>query len=156
MAVGVSEEHDLSALIGDVADLLATLRGSDIVELEVVNASARLRVRRRSDTAGVVAAAAPLPTPAPPPGTIPVATPLAGVFYRRPSPTEPSFVEVGDVLMPGQVLCLIEAMKVFNELRTEHAGRVSAILAGDGQMVTAGAVIFLLEPIEVPPALPPL
>jgi oxaloacetate decarboxylase alpha subunit len=77
---------------------------------------------------------------------------MVGVFYRAPEPGSPPFVETGDVVAPGQTLCLLEAMKLFNELKAESAGRITAIHAEDGQPVEFGQLLFELEPIAVPPA----
>ena len=68
-------------------------------------------------------------------------------------PGTPAFVEVGDVVVPGQTLCLLEAMKLFNELKAEAAGRVSAIHAENGRPVEFGQLLFELEPIAAPPTL---
>ena len=78
---------------------------------------------------------------------------MVGVFYRSPEPGSPAFVEVGDVVAPGQTLCLLEAMKLFNELKADAAGRVTAIHVENGQPVEFGQLLFELEPIAAPPAL---
>jgi biotin carboxyl carrier protein len=78
---------------------------------------------------------------------------MVGVFYRTPEPGKPPFVEVGDVVAPGQTLCLLEAMKLFNELKTDTAGRVLAIHAENSSPVEFGQLLFELEPIVAPPAL---
>ena len=88
-----------------------------------------------------------------PPGLIRVESPMVGVFYRAPEPGTPPFVEVGDVVAPGQTLCLLEAMKLFNELKADAAGRVTAIHAENGKPVEFGQLLFELEPIVAPPAL---
>ena len=82
-----------------------------------------------------------------------VESPMVGVFYRSPEPGTPSFVEVGDVVVPGQTLCLLEAMKLFNELKSDATGRVLAIHAENGKPVEFGQLLFELEPIVAPPAL---
>lgn len=75
--------------------------------------------------------------------------PMTGVFYRAPSPDAPPYVEVGDFVDQGQITCLIEAMKVFNEVPAERSGKVVEICASSGQLVEQGAVLFRLEPEEV-------
>jgi acetyl-CoA carboxylase biotin carboxyl carrier protein len=77
---------------------------------------------------------------------------MVGVFYRAPSPGAPAFVDVGDTVVPGQVLCILEAMKLFNELKADNAGVVHAIHAENGQPVEYGELLFELEPILAPPA----
>jgi acetyl-CoA carboxylase biotin carboxyl carrier protein len=85
--------------------------------------------------------------------TIRVESPMVGVFYRASQPGSPPFVEVGDVVAAGQTLCVLEAMKLFNELKAEADGRVRAIHADNGQAVEFGTLLFELEPLSSPPAL---
>ena len=77
---------------------------------------------------------------------------MVGVFYRAPDPGAPAFVDVGDTVVPGQTLCLLEAMKLFNELKAESAGVVRTIHAENGQAVEYGELLFELEPVLAPPA----
>jgi acetyl-CoA carboxylase biotin carboxyl carrier protein len=70
---------------------------------------------------------------------------LIGLFYRSAAPDAPPFVEVGDVVEEGQTVCIIEAMKVFNEINAEWSGRVVAIPAEDGKLVQAGEPLVVLE-----------
>ena len=90
--------------------------------------------------------------PAPTDGVVRVESPMVGVFYRAPSPGSPAFVDVGDTVFPGQVLCILEAMKLFNELKAEATGVVRAIHAENGQPVEYGELLFELEPVLTPPA----
>lgn len=76
---------------------------------------------------------------------IEVCAPIAGVFYRRPAPEEPPYVEVGDRVQKKQVLCLLETMKVFQKIKSPVAGRVVEIPAEDGQPVADGSVLLVLE-----------
>ena len=76
---------------------------------------------------------------------------MVGVFYRAPEPGKPPFVEVGDVVAPGQTLCMLEAMKLFNELKADAGGRVTAIHVENGKPVEFGQLLFELEPIVAPP-----
>ena len=78
---------------------------------------------------------------------------MVGVFYRASEPGARPFVDVGDVVAPGQTLCLLEAMKLFNELKAEAAGRVTVIHAENGKPVEFGQLLFELEPIAAPPTL---
>ena len=77
---------------------------------------------------------------------------MVGVFYRAPSPARRRSSRSADVVAPGQTLCLLEAMKLFNELKAEAAGRVTAIHAENGKPVEFGQLLFELEPIAAPPA----
>ena len=75
-----------------------------------------------------------------------VKAPMVGTFYRAPSPDAPPFVEVGSTVDPGQVICIIEAMKLMNEIKSEVKGRITDILVENGDPVEFGTVLFLVEP----------
>lgn len=77
---------------------------------------------------------------------IPVPAPIAGIFYRSPSPTAPSFVKEGDTVAEGKTLCIIEAMKVMNEITAPRAGVVRKIKVENGKSIEANQVLFLLTP----------
>lgn len=77
---------------------------------------------------------------------ITIKSPMIGTFYKRPSPDKPLFVEVGDDIMPGKVLCIIEAMKLFNEIESEVSGRIVKILVEDSSPVEYDQPLFLVEP----------
>ena len=79
--------------------------------------------------------------------TITVKSPMIGTFYRSPSPDKPVFVNVGDEIKAGQVVCIIEAMKLFNEIESEVSGRVVKVLADDSSPVEYDQPLFLVEPI---------
>ena len=72
-------------------------------------------------------------------------SPLVGSFYRSPSPDAEPFVEVGDVVEAGQTVCIVEAMKVFNEITTDHAGKVMSIPVHNGQLVQAGQTLMVID-----------
>lgn len=90
------------------------------------------------------APAAPAAVEAPAPGT-PVESPLVGTFYAAPSPDSAPFVQVGDRVTPDTVICIIEAMKVMNEIKAEKSGVVKEIVAQNGQPVEYGQVLIILE-----------
>ena len=93
---------------------------------------------------------APAPAAAAPAAEKPghaVTSPFVGTFYRTPAPDQPSFVEVGTVVKKGQVLCIIEAMKLMNEIEADVAGRVAEILVENGQPVEFGQALFRIEPV---------
>ncbi|MCP3144005.1 acetyl-CoA carboxylase biotin carboxyl carrier protein [Pyxidicoccus xibeiensis] len=99
------------------------------------------------------AAAAPAPAAAPaapaPAAEKPghqVTSPFVGTFYRTPAPDQPAFVDVGSVVKKGQVLCIIEAMKLMNEIESEVSGRVAEILVENGRPVEFGQALFRIEP----------
>src|SRR5690606_19007171 len=97
-------------------------------------------------------AAAPAPAPAESKPAAPaskgkqVLSPFVGTFYRAPAPGKEPYVKVGQTVKPGQVLCIIEAMKLMNEIEAEFAGRVVEILVEDGQPVEFGEPLFVVEP----------
>ena len=72
-------------------------------------------------------------------------SPMVGTFYRAPSPEAKAFVEVGDTVKPGDTLCIIEAMKMFNQIESDIAGKVKAILSESGQPVEFGQTLFIIE-----------
>lgn len=100
--------------------------------------------------------AAPTPSPAPalsPPKAQPaksshppLKSPMAGTFYRSPAPGEPPFVKVGDKVQKGQVLCIIEAMKLMNEIEADQSGKIVEILLEDGKPVSVDTPLFVIEP----------
>ncbi len=79
---------------------------------------------------------------------VPVEAPMVGTFYRASSPEAPPFVNEGDVIKEGQVLCIIEAMKLMNEIEAKTAGRVARILVQNAQPVEYGQTLFLIEPLR--------
>ncbi len=76
-----------------------------------------------------------------------IKSPMVGTFYRAPSPDSEPFVEVGDVIKPGDVLCIIEAMKLMNEIEAETKGRIVDILVGNAEPVEYGQPLFVIKPI---------
>jgi acetyl-CoA carboxylase biotin carboxyl carrier protein len=84
--------------------------------------------------------------PSAPSNVITVRSPMIGTFYRKAGPDKPNFVEVGDEINPGKVVCIIEAMKLFNEIESEVKGRVVKILVEDASPVEYDQPLFLVEP----------
>src|SRR3989339_660611 len=78
-------------------------------------------------------------------GLIAITSPMVGTFYRSPSPGSPSFVKVGDSVDPAKVVCIIEAMKLFNEIEAEVSGKIEKILVEDGQPVEYGQKLMLIK-----------
>lgn len=102
--------------------------------------------------AGYAPAAAPAQAlPAATPAAAPVeegsaiTSPMVGTFYRKPGPDSPAFANVGDVVSEGQTLCIIEAMKVMNEIKSEKSGTITAVLAEDGSPVQFGDPLFRIK-----------
>lgn len=96
--------------------------------------------------AAPAAAAATAPAPAvaaaPAPAGEEITSPMVGTFYRKPNPESPEFVNVGDTISVGQTLCIIEAMKVMNEIKAERSGTITSILAEEGDPVQYGDPLF--------------
>ncbi|HEX8727370.1 MAG TPA: acetyl-CoA carboxylase biotin carboxyl carrier protein [Ktedonobacterales bacterium] len=145
-----------------VKALAEALEGSDVSELDLTENGLRILIRRQTETVVVTQASvararvngaarkAALPkraessAPAAEPGTAIVA-PLTGVFYSSPSPSSDSFVEVGQPVQAGQVVCIVEAMKVFNEIKSEVSGTVVAMVAQNGQLVQIGEALIRVQ-----------
>ena len=131
--------------LSKIKELIDLVNESGITELEVQRGDERVRIARASQ--GAVVAPAPQVAPdaqpkAPPaPGSV-IAAPLSGTFYRAPAPGEKPFVEIGDRVAVGEVLCIIESMKMMNRVKSERAGEVTAVLLEDGQPIESGTGLF--------------
>ncbi|MBC7222206.1 acetyl-CoA carboxylase biotin carboxyl carrier protein [Candidatus Bipolaricaulota bacterium] len=123
-----------------IKKLCALMREEDLVELTVEEEGRRITLRRAAGPR------APLEAPLTKKEGIIVRSPVVGTFWIRPAPGEPPFVKVGDFVQPGQVLCIVEAMKVMNEVRAEVAGVVEEILVEEGEAVEYGQPLFRLRP----------
>ncbi len=152
--------------INKVRELVQLVEESGIEELEVSNKDTTIRIQKSQGVAQGVAqmahAPVPIAAPAAPAVSPPVAdalaapahdakwkdvrSPIVGTFYRAPAPTSPNFVNVGDRVAAGQTLCIIEAMKVMNEIEAEFGGTIKEILVDNGNPVEAEAVLFLVDP----------
>jgi acetyl-CoA carboxylase biotin carboxyl carrier protein len=159
----------------ELRDLLTVINQTDIAEFTLKSGDFELVVRKgnhngepapaveiSSDLAGKPAPATVspnLPSPAsPPPAATPpaaprandrlvdVISPMVGTFYRAPAPDEPPFVNVGDRIRVGQTVCIIEAMKLMNELEAEVSGEVVEILVSNGEPVEYGQVLMRVNP----------
>ena len=124
------------------------MRRLDLSELEIRIGDQRVAVRRPdagTPTGAPVAVPASVPPPAPaPPGT-PVTSPLAGTYYGSPRPGAEPFVRVGVQVAAGDPIGLVEAMKVFNEITTDHAGEVVAVLVENGDTIAAGQSLIIVD-----------
>lgn len=79
--------------------------------------------------------------------TVEIKSPMVGTFYRSPNPEAPAYVEVGQVIEPGQVICIIEAMKLMNEIKSEIKGKILEILVDNAEPVEFGQSLFLIDPL---------
>jgi acetyl-CoA carboxylase biotin carboxyl carrier protein len=150
-------------------DVLAKLKGlyefmtsNNLETIEIDEADLHLRMVRRKTApqqvpvpvmvaagAAHAAPAAPshasAPEAAPAPAGQTIKAPMMGIFYRAPSPSSPPFVKEGDKVKPGQLICMIEAMKVFNEIKAEFPFTMNKVLLENGKPVKAGQDLFLIE-----------
>ena len=149
----------------EIKALYKFFKGTDLVELESEGESGRVRFKRGEglpiERVQVVDANAPVvapavkepaiaesfaPAPAEPDENIEtVSSPMVGTFYRAPSPEAPPFIQVGDLVKKGQPVCLIEAMKLMNDVESEFAGRVVDIMVENGQPVEYGEPLVKIE-----------
>jgi len=145
-----------------IRELVKIVQESGVGEIEIEDDGMRVSVRRADEPAAAPLGLAPPsetevgePSATPPASTdglTRVESPMVGVFYRAPQPGAPAFVDVGDTVIPGQVLCILEAMKLFNELKAETSGVVRAIHVENAQPVEYGELLFELEAVLTPPA----
>ena len=141
----------------EIKELIEMIRGSGISEIEVEREGGRVRIRLQPP--------APPPAPAAPAAPaaaaggeaegggqagaeeVVVTSPMVGTFYRSPAPGAPPFVEEGSTVERGETLCIIEAMKLMNEIEAECRGRVARILKNDAEPVEYGEPLMVLEPL---------
>ena len=131
---------------GKIKELIALMDEAGLAELEVATGDERIRIARATAQPAVA------PAPAPETGTANdatpaakgsvVAAPLSGTFYRAPAPGEQPFVAVGDTVAVGDVLCIIESMKMMNQVKSDRAGAVAEVLLEDGQAIETGTGLF--------------
>ncbi len=156
----------------DILELLRFLSKSDFTDVTIEGPEWKVSVRRGGEAPVVVSApAAPVPVslpvpsvsttaaaPAPEPpkaasseppkkNTVYIRSPMVGTFYRASAPDKPPYVQVGDIVQNGQVVCIIEAMKLFNEIQSEVSGKIVRILVENAQPVEYDQPLFEVEPI---------
>ncbi len=140
--------------IRKVKKLIEILEESGLAEIEIREGEESVRISRfsspgkASGPAPAVAAAPAPPSPAAveaAPSGHPVPAPMVGTFYRSPAPGSPAFVEAGKRVEVGETLCVIEAMKIMNQIQADHAGVVKSILVESGQPVEFGQTLMIIE-----------
>jgi acetyl-CoA carboxylase biotin carboxyl carrier protein len=151
-----ANETLIRAVWEEARDLIKRLEGSTVQRFSVEAGDTKIEIERGMP-AGVVAGPAPVaaegaaPAEAGAPeldGRHPIKAPLVGTFYRAPQPGAPPFVNEGDTVDEGQVVAIVEAMKLMNQVQADQAGKVSEILANDGEWVEFEQVLMYLEPQE--------
>ena len=160
-----SESHDLLLTGGQtkqIQDLIDLLRRNNLTELELERRGVRIRVRHEAGAKAVTVSTQEPVSSAHPPvarstaaagtppedtaGLVTITSPIVGTFYRSPSPDADVYVEEGDFVKKGQVLCIVEAMKLMNEIESETDGRIVKILAESTKPIEYGQALFLIDP----------
>ncbi len=149
----------------NLRSLISLMNENDLVEIEIEEEGHKVRLVKKNELpvdrpAPPPMPSAPIPTvppeplaaapkaPAHPPDTITINSPMVGTLYRAPNPESEPYVDAGDDVTPDTVLCIIEAMKVMNEIKAETEGRILEILVGNGEPVEYGQPLFLIKPAK--------
>lgn len=172
-SVSVNQES-ISQFFTQVASLVKLVDSRDIVELKLKQLNCEVTIRKKEALpqpqyapqpavmyspppqhfapSSTQAPLAPSPSTSPPAVKLlkssrpPLKSPMAGTFYRSPAPGEPPFVKVGDKVKKGQVLCIVEAMKLMNEIEADQSGTIVEIVAEDAKPVSVDTPLFVIEP----------
>ncbi|MFW5981096.1 MAG: acetyl-CoA carboxylase biotin carboxyl carrier protein [bacterium] len=141
----------------EIKELINIISESDVSEIEYENEDSKIRIKRGVQSVEYIPAKETKHIQAPQVNNQEdaetelatdqeeIVAPMVGTFYRSPSPEADSFVEVGDVVNPGDTLCIIEAMKLMNEIEVETRGKIIDILVKDGEAVEYGQPLFIIE-----------
>ena len=153
--MGDEKKYDLKK-VKEIIDIMVE---NDLVEVEIVDGDSKIHLKRPGSAGVVTHTAAPLPIMAPAaayPGAVPapatsdnladIKSPIIGTFYSAPSPDSQPYVKAGDHVTPDTVVCIIEAMKVMNEIKAETSGTIEKVLVTNGQVVEFGQAIFKVRP----------
>lgn len=150
----------------EIKKLIDLLKGTDVTEFSLERDGTKFKIKKESYLRPAAAAQPVLPQPvvhaaapaeaekpaAPPTaaeqGLVPITSPIVGFFYTSSSPESPSFVSVGSKVEKGQILCIVEAMKLMNEIECDTNGIIKKILPENGQSVEYGETLFLIEPLS--------
>ncbi|MGE5239873.1 MAG: acetyl-CoA carboxylase biotin carboxyl carrier protein [Chloroflexota bacterium] len=146
--------------LDELKQLMAMLKDTDITDLQIEKEGTKVKIRREKFF-GHLEIQHPVPSERRESrdkvieieagkGLVTITSPIVGTFYRAPSPEASPFVEVGAKVKKGQVLCIIEAMKLMNEIESEVEGEVVRILVDNGHPVEYGEPLFLIEPLQEP------
>ena len=163
-----NESHNSDAFaIDEVRELLKLVKENEIHELSIERGESRLRIKRGHAPVAPVMMQSPMPhmmqmQPSPAAGAAPataapvaaepvisghtITSPMVGTYYATPTPKDPPFVNEGDVVKSGDRLCIVEAMKMMNEIESDVSGRILKILVKNGQPVEFGQPLMIIEP----------
>ena len=152
--------------IRKLKELVRLMTASDLTELDLRDKDEQVTIRRASPQAVPMVAAHPMPAthvatpvapaaapapaapaaPAEDAGLVAIESPMVGTFYASPGPDKPPFIAVGAQVGPTSTVCLVEAMKIFNEIKAERAGTVAKVLVKSGDAVEFGQPLFMIRP----------
>ncbi|MCX5681713.1 MAG: acetyl-CoA carboxylase biotin carboxyl carrier protein [Candidatus Omnitrophica bacterium] len=146
----------------EIKEIIALMNENDLNEIEIEREGSKVKIKKgqqgtpmvmsSSSAERLAAAASAAPEPVRPEapsgkGLKEIKAPMVGTFYRSPSPDAPAFVDVGQVIEVGQVVCILEAMKLMNEIKSDVRGKIVAIKVANAEPVEFGTVLFVIEPI---------
>ncbi len=157
--MGEEKKYDLKK-VQEIIDMMVE---NDLVELEIGEGDNKIHLKRPGSAVSQIPVIAPIPAAAPVSAAAPAASatpskpaaedksvgiksPIVGTFYAAPSPDSPPYVKVGDHVTPDTVVCIVEAMKVMNEIKAETTGIIEKIIVANGQAVEFGQVLFKIRP----------
>ncbi len=149
--------------IKEIKEMINLMNENGLAELEVEKDDMRIRLKKTASgfesfegplvLQGQGAVNQPKPVSAQEPvekseiKTVEIKSPMVGTFYRSPNPEAPAYAEVGQIIEPGQVICIIEAMKLMNEIKSEIKGKILEVLVDNAEPVEFGQPLFLIEPL---------
>jgi len=150
----MGEQEQMGSVVEECRAYSDLMKANDLVELEVTDGDFRLKLSRGTVSSvtyvpGPVISSLPTTPPESPivPSYHALVSPIAGMFFRSPAPSSPPFVKDGDKVAFGDVLCIVEAMKVMNEIRSDQPGVIRKILPQNGKPVSAGQELFHIDPL---------
>lgn len=150
----------------EIKEIIALMNENELAEIEIEREGAKIKIKKTLEASSVMmgppVASQPYrvesqasPAPAPADKTAPavsgnaksITSPMVGTFYRAPSPESPPFVEMGQIIEVGQVVCIVEAMKLMNEIKSEFKGKIVQIPVENAEPVEFGQPLFVIEPV---------
>ena len=149
----------------EIREMINLMNDNELSEIEIEREGTKIKIKKSSSGFPEIVhrsvpnfrsetqlAAEPTPTassvPAANPNVKEIKSPMVGTFYRAPSPESPSFIEAGQMVEVGQVVCIVEAMKLMNEIKSEVKGKVVEVMVDNAQPVEFGQVLFTVEPVK--------
>ena len=155
----------MSMNIKEIQELITFVSNSGVNQVSIEEKDFKITIKANQETTVIQAPVAAAPAAAPQPvvqaaaqsaeapeaapadaNLITVRSPMIGTFYKSPSPDKPAFVNVGDEIAPGKVICIVEAMKLFNEIESEVSGKIVKVLVEDAAPVEYDQPLFLVDP----------